>query len=200
MTTLTTGVIESIRVPDVFSELTEEIGGKGPDYRAQIYRIPGSLHPDITLRYSGSALHPSNVSAFRKLLDMPPQTIFENGNPKYSSAEQLELVKSASSALGNAGDNQIKNTAKGFEGPTFRLEKLSVVNINSRSVLRIRGWFHKPDNAEPKVFLDCIFSDPAPESKNCKLEELYLQCNSAQQFEQFLPDFETVLNSIKWSA
>jgi hypothetical protein len=200
MTTLTKGVIESIKVPAEFSELTEQAGGKGPDYRAQIYRIPAALHPDITLRYSGSAVHPSGASAFRKLLSMPPQTIFETDNPACMTGENLELAKAVSPALGNAGDNQIKNTAKGFEGPTFRLAKLAVVNINSRAVLRVRGWFHKPDSAEPKVFLDCIFSDTDPGSKDCKLEELYLQCSSAQQFGQYLPEFETVLSSISWSA
>ncbi len=188
MPTLTTGSIKKLKLPQAFSEQSKQIGGLGADNWTFTYRIPGEKYPEISFRYSGYPIYEGDVPAFRKLLSKP-QLIFDGG-----ANQNTELVKAASLVMGNAGDNQIANS----DDPMFLLEKMEVIEIAGRNVLRVQGFFHTQEK-EARVFLDCLFIDSSPPAKECKVEELYFQAFPKEIYEQYHADFEKVISEISWS-
>ena len=195
MPTITTGIIRSLKVPDAFTDLKEEIAGISPEYWMKSYRIPGQNFPEISLRYPGFPMYSDDVPGFRGLLAKGEHIVFEQGNPKYSLKANIDMVKEVSPGLGNAGDNQI---AKADSGPMFNLKTMSVREVQGRMLLNVTGWF-QTQSLEPRVFLSCLYIDTTPGTKECKVQELYLQAFPLDQFEQYTKQFEEMLTTISWA-
>lgn len=195
MPTLTTGAIKSLKMPDAFSEHSEQIGGLGGDNWTHSYRIPKERYPEISCRYSGFPLYEDDETAFRNLLKQGDGIVFEQANPQYCNKTNLDLVRQVSPALGNSGSNQIANPDG---GPMFNLKKMEVRHINGRPVLHVLGWFQDLQ-MEPKVYLSCVFIDADAKSEKCRVEELYFQSYPLDIFDKYLPEFEKTLDTIKWT-
>lgn len=199
MPILTTGAIKSMKVPEQFSEHAEQVGGYGPEHWSHSYRFPKQRFPEITFRYSGFPVQESAAASFRSALAEGARTIYDINDAAAMTEANKKIVAQLSGILGNSGDNQVSNTQTGIDGPVFELEEMEVIVVQNRPVLRVKGYFRNLQSMEAHTYMHGIFIDASPKSKECKVEELYLQAFPQDAFRRHLPDFAEVLSSIAWS-
>ena len=107
-------------------------------------------------------------------------------------------IRSLESALGNAGNNQITNSSSGVSGPRFYLEKIHVIDLSSKPVMAVQGYFHGFDGQVHNHYMG-IFFDATPDDRDyCQIEEIVFQAPTWELFGKYFPQFQKTLNSIRW--
>lgn len=187
------GAIASIELPAGFRLVREKVGGRGSGNNwTHIYSKDKDENTTITFSYKGSPFLAFRAEAFRSLTSTAESNLFPIQKDKY-----LKVIEEANGALGNAGINQIlyPECLEGKAG--FRLTNMWVTSINQKKVLKVEGWFHGRNSEFTNHFLG-IFIDGSPQEETIKIEEIYLQAKTDDDFEKYRPFFEKTLNSISW--
>lgn len=194
MPTQNLGLIRSFELPQGFVPGAEETGTRGRNW-LRSYHPAGTDAVQLTMAYSGFPLNERESQSLRAILASEPRDIFVK-DAKCDEAARLE-AELLSPALGNAGNNQISNTEAGYAGPIFELERLSLVQLDVRTVVRAWGWFHSTDRI-PKNHFTGIFFDASPDQPEARIEELYLQARSQELFDEHRAGFEMMLASVRF--
>jgi hypothetical protein len=147
---------------------------------------------EIGIFHDGSTLGDTICDAFRATLQSGPRTIFDTD--RVINDDQA-LAASLSTALGNAGQNQL--TAGGTEWELFALERMFVTEISGRSALRITGYF-RDEAGIPVNYYEAISFDGTPKEGHCRIFQVYLQAATQELFQLLKPEFDKTLSSIEF--
>lgn len=198
------GSIESITLPSGFVLVSQESGTYGSNWLKR-YGLPSRPGVDICFASSGFNHLEMDLESFRQALSNTPSVLFD----KETGVCESELIRGMCLPLGSPGENQVWNDAKGPAGPMFELEKLSTRFASGKPVIRLEGWFRGndrlflPPDAEdmgpPVSFISGIYIDTGSGSGRAKVEEVYLQSDTREGLDEFLPAFDQMLTTIKWS-
>ncbi|HEY9678046.1 MAG TPA: hypothetical protein V6C76_08545 [Drouetiella sp.] len=180
------GCIKRIEIPDEWIET--------PDQSTPLFQM-WTFHPQsieeiefcVFQRRQGVTLE--DMQIFRATLNKGEHRIEESG------AELLALTP----ILGNAGNNQWSNKAKGIDGPNFRFTRGDVKMLNGRPVLYVTGSFIDPESKKSLNEYRGIFVDTGSDSND--VQEIYLQVAASKgyfEFEKFAKAYEKALATINW--
>jgi hypothetical protein len=196
MPTLTKGAVQDMQLPADFEFGQDLLGGMGLNW-LKSYQAVENKDVQISLFYRGTPNTAESVAGFRFLLSMQGVLFdVDKGDPDEQTRKR---ICSLETALGNAGNNQITNKASGISGPRFFLEKIHVINLNSKSVMAIQGYFHGYDGEVHNHYMG-VFFDATPDDKTyCQIEEVVFQAPTWELFERYFPQFQKTLNSIRWT-
>ncbi len=192
----TGGAIRRITFPDNFVQGEALIGGMCNNWRR-------SFHPtddrsvEITLLYRGRPMSDLDAISFRFLFEKPPYTVFSKDSNHLVHRTSVSTLASLRECLGNAANNQVLNYEVGLFGPRFHIEEAKTFILSGRFVLGVSGWYHSQDFQFRNQYTG-IFFDGAPGSEYCPVEEVYLQAETKQGFDYYLPIFQKCLESIRW--
>ena len=189
------GSIQSFDLPDEFALVEEVIGGRSGDNWQFIYGPDDSKNVVISFSYRGFPVVDLRTEPFRRLLEGGDSNIFDRAKPDENAGK---IIRSISRVLGDEGDNQLNNFDTGKFGPVFEVERLDVVSINGKAVLKLNGWYQDEERNPTKRFSG-IYIDGSPALKNSQVEELHLMTENEELFKTYKPAFENLLNSIKWN-
>lgn len=187
------GIFGSLKLPSSFILGSESGRGEGWRYSYNPY---GNTSVEISIRCPAKFLSEAeSLILKREIFPLAPEPfLFEEKNATEASDRYLTLV---SPLLGNVGDNQVANTWNDM--PQFQLEKLSWFRFQGHPAFRVWGGFLSAGEKVVKYF-DGLFVVEDENADQLRAEEIYLQAASLDLFNQYLPAFAEVLDSIKLSG
>lgn len=189
------GSIDKILLPPNFIAGSEEYGGKAMNWEKKFHPVnePGVT---IALYYRGMPCPQVYGDAFRQITKQPPAVYFDE---QLNEANRVDAVVRLGQALGNAGNNQLSNTATGLGGPRFHIQSLKTMLLVGKPVVFVTGLFHSFDMVVSNYYAG-YFVDATPSDDRCRLEEIFLQAESIELFEKFREPFERAIATIQWSS
>jgi hypothetical protein len=196
MPTLTKGAVKDMQLPADFEFEQDLLGGMGLNW-LKTYHAVQNNDVQISLFYRGTPNTAASVEGFRYLLKIEG-VIFdvENGEPDEKTLKRIESIETA---LGNAGNNQITNTATGIAGPRFFLEKIQIITLSGKPIMAVQGYFHGYDGELHNHYFGVFFDATPQDTEYCQIEEVVFQAPSWDLFEKYFAQFQKTLNSIRWS-
>jgi len=188
--------IKSLQFPPAWRET--EASDVFPPREDRVFTPADSPEVRIEIFSRGLPVDKKTSTAFREILKTSPCIIFEQKKEQQPTAADVKIFTQIKDVLGNAGNNQIINTEKGFRGPSFIVEKAEVLNWSGKNLFALRGWFRDTDEDRRVNDFCGFFIDTNPNDPECQVEEIFLEAKDEKEFLRYLPTFKECLSTIQW--
>lgn len=144
----------------------------------------------IGLYYNGAFLDATAGGAFRHIINTTPRKIFD----EETTDQDTFTVGLLSTAMGNAGQNQITMPASEFEW--FFLERLESTKVAATGVLHFSGYYKDAENT-PVTYSETYSFDGTPQTQQCEVHELFFTAPTIELFQQFHSLFEETVRTAR---
>jgi len=185
------GQIKNLPLPQGWVE-ADRAGGQLNTQVHREFHPQGANDVSISVFYRGAPIRENFGQDFLDVLNAHPA---RNG-PERLSPDEIKKLSDVMD-FNTVGNNQYTNdAAKGTrEYHTFHLTAAETVNINGRTVLRVRGTFQDKDGL-PQNEYHGIFIPADP--KGTQIEEIYLSAKTKGKLLLHEKDFNAALKGLSW--